>query len=181
MSETKPFLDNRIIDIVNTYLKSNADPDSGVTHHLSPEELRSKIDLTLPEEGCSMEDLYKTIDQYLTFSVRTGHRQFFNQLWSGFALPGFLGDVIASLANTSMYTYEVAPVAILMEKELIKRLGGLCGFEDSDGLFVTGGSNGNLQAMMIARNHTVPHVKNAGFQDADKLIAFVSEDAHYSF
>jgi glutamate/tyrosine decarboxylase-like PLP-dependent enzyme len=181
VSETKPFLDQRIIDIVNNYLINNTDPKSIVTHHLPPEELCSKLDLTLPEEGCSMDDLYKTIDLYLTFSVRTGHRQYFNQLWSGFALPGFLGDVIASLANTSMYTYEVAPVATLMEKELIKKLGGLCGFKNPDGLFVTGGSNGNLQAMMIARNHKAPHVKSDGFRKVGHLIAFVSEEAHYSF
>jgi len=181
LSDTKPFLDQRFIDIINTYLKSNTDPESIITHHIPPEELHSKIDLTLPEQGCSVDDLYKVLDQYLTFSVRTGHRQFFNQLWSGFTLPGFLGEVIASLANTSMYTYEVAPMATLMEMELIKKLGGICGFENPDGLFVTGGSNGNLQAMMIARNRTVPHVKSAGFRNAIELIAFVSEEAHYSF
>jgi len=181
VSDTKLFLDQRFLDIVNSYLKSNTDPESSVTYHLPPEELRSKLDLTLPQEGCSMDDLYKTIDLYLTFAVKTGHRQYFNQLWSGFALPGFLGEVIASLANTSMYTYEVAPVATLMENELIKKLGGICGFKDPEGLFVTGGSNGNLQAMMIARNHAVPQVKNAGLQNADELIAFVSEEAHYSF
>lgn len=181
MSDSKPFLDHRVFDIVNNYIKSNADPESVVTHHLPPHELRSQIDLTLPEEGCSMDDLYNSIDQYLEFSVRTGHRQYFNQLWSGFALPGFLGEVIASLANTSMYTYEVAPVATLMEKELIKILGGISGFENPDGLFVTGGSNGNLQAMMIARNRAFPQIKNEGFQNSEKLIAFVSEEAHYSF
>lgn len=181
MTQSKPFLDQKVIDIINTYLQSNSDSESIVTHHLSPDKLRSKIDLTLSEKGCSMDDLYKTIEEYLTFSVRTGHRQYFNQLWSGFSLPGILGDVLASLANTSMYTYEVAPVATLMEKELIKKLGDLCGFEDSDGLFVTGGSNGNLQAMMIARNRAVPEIKSEGFPNSTELVAFVSEEAHYSF
>ncbi|MFC2164638.1 pyridoxal phosphate-dependent decarboxylase family protein [Acidobacteriota bacterium] len=181
MSDTKQFLDQRVIDIINDYLQDNADPESIVTHHLPPNELRSKIDMTLPEQGCSLDDLYKILEQYLTFSVRTGHRQYFNQLWSGFALPGFLGEMIASLANTSMYTYEVAPVATLMEMELIQKLGGMCGFKNPEGLFVTGGSNGNLQAMMIARNRTVPEVKTTGFQNPAGLIAFVSEEAHYSF
>ena len=181
MTDPKPFLDQKVLDIINTYLQSNTDPESRVTHHLSPNKLRSKIDLTLPEKGCSMDDLYLAIDQYLAFSVRTGHRQYFNQLWSGFALPGFLGEVIASLANTSMYTYEVAPVATLMEKELIIKLGEMCGFENPEGLFVTGGSNGNLQAMMIARNRAVPHIKKEGFLNAKELVAFVSEEAHYSF
>jgi len=104
MSETKSILDQRVIDLVNTYITNNANPKTKVTHHLPPEKLRSQIDLTLPEHGCSLDELYKTIEQYLTFSVRTGHRQFFNQLWSGFTLPGLLGELFASLANTSMYT-----------------------------------------------------------------------------
>ena len=181
MAETKSILDQKVIDLVNTYLTNNANPETKVAHHLPPEKLRSQIDLTLPENGCSLDELYKTIEQYLTFSVRTGHRQFFNQLWSGFTLPGLLGELFASLANTSMYTYEVAPVATLMEKELIIKLGGICGFENPEGLFVTGGSNGNLQAMMIARNRALPHVKSEGYSNAAELIAFVSEEAHYSF
>jgi glutamate/tyrosine decarboxylase-like PLP-dependent enzyme len=181
VAETKPILDQRVIDLVNSYIISNADPETKVAHHLPPENLRSQLDLTLPELGCSLDELYGAIDQYLAFSVRTGHRQFFNQLWSGFTLPGLLGDLIASLANTSMYTYEVAPVATLMEKELIKKLGGICGFENPEGLFLTGGSNANLQAMMIARNRALPHVKSEGYRNSNKLIAFVSEEAHYSF
>ena len=181
MSETNSFLDQRAIDLVNSYISSNTNPETKVAHHLHPEILRSQIDLTLPENGSTLDALYETIEQYLTYSVRTGHRQFFNQLWSGFTLPGLLGELFACLANTSMYTYEVAPVATLMEKELIKILGGICGFENPEGLFVTGGSNGNLQAMMIARNRALPHVKSEGYNNAAELIAFVSEEAHYSF
>ncbi|UCE40098.1 MAG: aminotransferase class V-fold PLP-dependent enzyme [Candidatus Aminicenantes bacterium] len=181
MSDVESFLDQRVIDLVNSYITSNANPETKVTHHLPPEKLRSKIDLTLPENGSSLDELYLTIEQYLNFSVRTGHRQFFNQLWSGFTLPGFLGEIIASLANTSMYTYEVAPVATLMEKELIKKLGSICGFKNPEGMFVTGGSNGNLQAMMIARNRALPFVKSHGYKDSPELMAFVSEEAHYSF
>ena len=181
MSVTNSLLEQRAIDLVNSYITSNANPEAIVAHHLPPETLRSQIDLTLPENGCALEELYETIEQYLTYSVRTGHRQFFNQLWSGFTLPGLLGELFACLANTSMYTYEVAPVATLMEKELIKKMGGICGFENPEGLFVSGGSNGNLQAMMIARNRALPHVKSEGYRNAAELIAFLSEEAHYSF
>jgi glutamate/tyrosine decarboxylase-like PLP-dependent enzyme len=181
VTETKSFLEQRVLDLVNTYIKNNANSDTMVAHHLSPEELRSQIDLSLPEDGCILEELYDTIEEYLKFSVKTGHRQFFNQLWSGFTLPGLLGELITALANTSMYTYEVAPVATLMEKELINKMGGICGFENPEGLFMTGGSNGNLQAMMIARNRVLPSVKTEGFENATELIAFVSEEAHYSF
>ncbi|MEE8377274.1 MAG: hypothetical protein V3R45_02780, partial [Candidatus Aminicenantaceae bacterium] len=104
MDKKKPVFDQRVIDIINDYIKKNDNPNTPVTHHLSPDELRQKIDLSLPEDGCSSEELYGIVEKYLFFSVRTGHRQFFNQLWSGFSFPGFLGELFTSLSNTSMYT-----------------------------------------------------------------------------
>jgi len=181
MDKKKPVFDQRVIDLVNNFIINNQHPDTPVTRHFSPEELREKINLSLPEEGCSLEELYDLIEQYLVFSVRTGHRQFFNQLWSGFFFPGFLGELFTSLSNTSMYTYEVAPVATLMETELIKKMGAICGFDNPEGLLMSGGSNGNLQAMMIARNRALPHLKTEGFSNPAKLTAFISEDSHYSF
>lgn len=181
MDKKKPVFDQRMIDIVNNYIEKNDNPNTPVTHHLCPDELRQKIDLSLPEDGCSLEELYGIIEQYLSFSVRTGHRQFFNQLWSGFSFPGLLGELFASLSNTSMYTYEVAPMATLMEIELIKKMGAICGFENPEGLLLSGGSNGNLQAMMIARNRALPNLKKEGFPDSTRLTAFISEESHYSF
>jgi glutamate/tyrosine decarboxylase-like PLP-dependent enzyme len=175
------YLDEKVLKLVNDYIRENQDPQTPVTHYLPPEELADRLDLELPEEGSSLEDLYGTLAEYLKYSVRTGHRQFLNQLWSGYALPGLLGDLFTSLTNTSMYTYEVAPVATLMEQELIQRMGRLAGFMDPEGLFLTGGSNGNLQAMLIARNHVLPDVKQKGFPKAHSMLAFVSEESHYSF
>ncbi len=181
MSDKHPVLDGRFLGLINAYLDQNLDPETRVTEFCSPEEMRSCLDLNFPAEGCTLDELYKTIDEYLRHSVRTGHPQFTNQLWSGFTLPGFLGDVFTSLTNTSMYTFEVAPVATLMEKELITKMGRLAGFKDPEGLLLTGGSNGNLQAMMIARNRAVPDLKRRGCVGNKILTAFVSEEAHYSF
>lgn len=181
MSENSKYLDEKIIKIVNDYIQKNQDPQTPVTHFLPPKELAEKLNLQLPEEGCSLDDLYSTIAEYLQYSVRTGHKQFLNQLWSGYSLPGLLGDLFTSLTNTSMYTYEVAPVATLMERELILKMGGLVGFKDPEGLFLTGGSNGNLQAMMIARNRALPDLKQRGYVPSQSLSVFVSEESHYSF
>jgi glutamate/tyrosine decarboxylase-like PLP-dependent enzyme len=68
-----------------------------------------------------------------------------------------------------------------METELIKKMGAICGFENPEGLLLSGGSNGNLQAMMIARNRALPNLKKEGFSDSTRLTAFVSEESHYSF
>ncbi len=181
MDKKKSVFDQRVIDLVNDYLKKSKNPETPVTHHLSPEELRQRIDLSLSEEGCLFEELLESIEQYLSFSVSTGHPQFLNQMWSGFSFPGLLGELFTSLTNTSMYTYEVAPVATLMETECIKKMGAICGFEKPEGLLLSGGSNGNLQAMLIARNRTFPNLKKEGFSSSQNLTAFVSEESHYSF
>lgn len=171
----------RLASVIGEYLVMVRDPDADVARILPPDQLRERLDFSLSEKGCGTDDLFRTVRQYLEHSVKTAHRQFFNQLWSGFSMPGFIGDVIASLANTSMYTYEAAPVATLMEKELIRKMGGLAGFENPEGLFVTGGSNGNLLALLLARDRILPNVKQAGFPQAVRLTAFVSDQAHYSF
>jgi glutamate/tyrosine decarboxylase-like PLP-dependent enzyme len=179
--ETERLLDKKIIGIINDYIKKNSDLRFPVTYCLSPEEIRNKMDTFLQEEGCTHEELYRHIEDYLEYSVKTGHRQYFNQLWSGFSLPGFLGDIITSLTNTSMYTYDVAPVASTLETDLIEKMGKAVGFRDPDGIFVTGGSNGNLIAMLIARNLKFPDVRTHGFPNNTRLKAFVSDQAHYSF
>ena len=121
------------------------------------------------------------LDKYLEYSVKTGNKQFVNQLFSGFNFPAFIGEVFTTLANTSMYTYEVAPVATMIETEMIKLMNSYTGYDDGDGIFVSGGSNANLIAMFSARNKVFPEGRFIGYDRNLKLTAFVNEQAHYSF
>jgi glutamate/tyrosine decarboxylase-like PLP-dependent enzyme len=155
--------------------------DRPVVRYLSPDALKAAVDLTLPAEGVAGEELIRDIETYLHYSVDTAHGQFVNQLYGGFNFPAFIGEVIAALTNTSMYTYEVAPVATLIEMALIRKLNGLVGFENGGGTFLTGGSNANLIAMFSARNKACPDINTKGACGCAKLTAFVSEQSHYSF
>ncbi len=155
--------------------------DRPVAEPLSPEALRDRLSLSLPAEGKPLNALAPDIASYLTHAVKTAHPSYFNQLWGGFSAACFMGDMLTSATNTSMYTHEVAPVATLIEKTLIAKMGELIGFENPEGQFTTGGSNGNLMAIAIARHQAMPHLKKEGTTGAPKLVAFVSEEAHYSF
>ena len=148
---------------------------------LDPGELRQQLPLDLPAEGKSLENLKTDIATYLAYAVKTAHPNYFNQLWGGFSTPCFMGDMLTSATNTSMYTYEVAPVATLIEKTLIAKMASLVGFSESEGQFTTGGSNGNLMAMAMARHQVMPALKQEGMVNGPRLIAFVSANAHYSF
>lgn len=171
--------DQDLIDKMGCFIKEHLSKntyDYPVVDYQSADNLREKFDFSLPDISGNSQILLDSIEQYLKFCVKTGHPQFFNQLWSGFNLPGFIGEVLSCLTNTSMYTYEVAPVATLIEKSLIEKVINLIGFpETADGTFVTGGSNGNLLAILIARNKFL----DQGYK-LDDLCVFYSEKSHYS-
>jgi glutamate/tyrosine decarboxylase-like PLP-dependent enzyme len=171
----------RAFDLVRSYIREKDDPAAMVVDYRSPSELADRIDLDVADRGVSDEEFLELVEEYLQYSVRTGSRRFLNQLYGGFNLPAFIGDVITSLANTSMYTYEVAPVATEVEHRMIALLNRYVGYRDGDGTFLTGGSNANLVAMFTARNRALPGCREDGYDRGRKLTAFVSDQAHYSF
>lgn len=81
------------------------------------------------------------------------------------------------------YTYEVAPVFTLMERELIERSLALVGYPPiphADGIMCPGGSISNIFAMMMARFYRIRTVKSTGVSDISPLACFTSESSHYS-
>ena len=167
---------NKAVSMVNKYLASN----SKVVNYQTANVLKEKLDLTLPDDGVALEELIPVVESYLQYSVRTGSTQFFNLLFSGYSIPGILAEMVTSASNTTMHTYEVAPVATLMEIELIKKLNSLVGFNEGEGLMVTGGSNANMIGMLCGRHQVLPEAKFKGLGN-HQLLAFVSEQSHYSY
>ena len=100
---------------------------------------------------------------------------FFKLLYFGRNNPALLGDWITSLSNANMHTYQMSPVATLMEQELITQWNRLVGFTSSsqtgDGVMVSGGSQANLIGMMMARHHVCPDIKTKGLGNRS-LVAF---------
>lgn len=162
------------------YIRKNND-EQPVVNYRDPASLQQFLQPTVGDEPAGEEEFLKMIDQYLEFAVKTGNKQFLNQLYSGFNFPAFLGDVLTTLTNTSMYTYEVAPAATIIEKEMIALMNSYAGYPDGDGIFLTGGSNGNLVAMFTARNRMLPESRFHGYNRDENLVAFINEQAHYSF
>ena len=179
-SEEGKYLD-ALLKLISKYIKTINDSHSLVIDYQSPEDLKEAFDLPISEVGTSFDEIISAAESYLDNSVKTTNKFFFNQLYGGFNIIAILGEIITSLTNTSMYTYEVAPLATLIEKELIGKMNGCVGFHHGTGQFVTGGSNANLIAVLCARNKAIPGVKENGLRLEKALTMFVSDQAHYSF
>ncbi len=172
---------NGFFGIVEQYINSLNALERKVVDYKTPSELKKMINFTISSQGEDYQNIFQYINSYLDYSVATGNKQFFNQFYSGFNLPAFMGEVLTAISNTSMYTYEVAPVATLIEMEMIKKMSEIVGFNNGDGIFVTGGSNANLIAMFSARNKLFPEIMSIGMKHLPQMSLFVSDQAHYSF
>ena len=155
------------------------DEDGKVKPSLPMKSLRRTLDVTLPLEGHGMNRVLDDLDTYIQQSVKTHKPEFMNPLWGGLSLPALAGEMIASATNNSMYTFELSPMGTLIEQALIERMCEMVGFSDGFGTMTTGGSNGNMLGMLCAREQAIPGSTKLGF-DGTKMVAFVSEESHYS-
>lgn len=64
--------------------------------------------------------------------------------------------------NGSMYTYEMAPVAVIMEKTFFNFYKSLLKWDKVDGMFTPGGSLANLYGLLLARHNKYPSSKEDG-------------------
>ena len=129
---------NQLCERVLGYLNA-ADKPGKVVDYAPAESLSKTTDVHLPLEGRGADAVFDDIDEFLRLCVKTNRAEFMNPLWGGLSTTGFAGEVIAALTNTSMYTYELAPFATLIEQAILKRMGELVGFSGGAGTLATGG------------------------------------------
>ncbi|KAK2577308.1 hypothetical protein KPH14_003439 [Odynerus spinipes] len=153
-----------------------------VVEWVEPKVLPSLVDLTLPLNGVSHEELLTLARDIIKYSVKTGHPHFINQLYSSVDPYGLVGQWLTDALNPSVYTYEVSPVFSLMENELLREMRTIVGWENGrgDGIFCPGGSLANGYAINLARHYKFPEFKEIGSSQLSRLVVFTSEDAHYS-
>ena len=177
-AELTQFLDE-LVSRIQTYVDSSERSDEKAVEFLNARSRMKSTDLVLPLEGRGSQSILDDIDNFLRQCVKTNRPEFMNPLWGGLNIAGFAGEVIAALTNQSMYTYELSPIATLIEKAIIERMMEIVGYSEGFGTLTTGGSNGNMLGMLCARQAINPMSTLTGF-DGSKYVAFVSSEAHYS-
>ena len=178
-AETETFL-VAVVKVLLEYLKEQADPESKVLDFHHPDELRKHFDFHIPDDPRELETLIEDCRLALKYQVRTGHPRFYNQISCGINIVSLAGEWLTAAANTNMFTYEIAPVFILMEREVLQKMWELIGWTEGDGIFAPGGAISNLYAVNAARHHFFPRCKALGMGDSPRLAMFTSEDSHYS-
>ncbi len=164
-------------DIASEHLRQEyAQP---VSKYREPQEWLEGLDITLGDHGMKHDDMIGALREIIAATPKTSTTRFFNQLFGGRQSKAMLGDLIAVLLNSSMYTYKAGGPQILIEQEILSQVRNLLGWdENSSGTLAAGGSMTNLMGMQMARDRAQPAARTTGL--SGKVIAYTSAECHYS-
>jgi L-2,4-diaminobutyrate decarboxylase len=90
-------------------------------------------------------------------------------------------DFVSALLNNGMAVYEMGPVSTAMEHNVLRWMAGQLGFpEGASGVLTSGGSAGNLTALLAARQAKAGYdAWGGGASAGPPLTVLVAETAHY--
>uniref|UniRef100_A0A1I8FA17 Cysteine sulfinic acid decarboxylase n=1 Tax=Macrostomum lignano TaxID=282301 RepID=A0A1I8FA17_9PLAT len=137
--------------------------------------------LEIPVEPRDLEQILSDCKETLKYAVKTGTRASSTSSRRALTSSPWLREWLTAATNTNMlFTYEIAPVFVLMEEVTLQKMREHIGWESGDGILAPGGSISNLYAAMVARYNRFPEVKMRGMRAVPELAMFTSKDAHYS-
>ena len=171
---------HKLVDTLSDYLKAIMNgKDWPVLPWYDPDVLTEMFSFeTGGGENESFEDYTKRIIKY---SHHLHHPHYIgHQVTSPLPLTALI-QLCTALLNNGAAVYEMGPVAMAMEKNIVKLIGGKVGYTGNfDGIFTHGGSAGNLTAMLAARQVMSDYnIWEDGVKGNRKTGFIVSDQSHY--
>lgn len=140
--------------------------------------LSETLGRTSLDEGLTLDETWRALDEALKGTPSTSHPQFLNQLFGGRVSVAVAAEMLMPVVNSSLYTMKAAGAQVLVENQVLSWMLAKAGWQ-GEGAFVPGGSAANLVAMALARHERYPDFRDNGPQ-GEPLIAYTSAEGHYS-
>jgi len=155
-------------------------PFSGVTPaRLAPEVDRVDLDRPLTDPAAALDELESV---YLRDAVWFHHPRYLAHLNCPVVIPALLGEAVLSAVNSSLDTWDQSAGGTLIERRLINWTADRIGLgPTADGVFTSGGTQSNLQAMLLAREEALAAAVARPREDLlPRLRILTSEAGHFS-
>ncbi len=170
---------HRLVDLLADHLEASynqADPI--VLPWMDPDKRLQKWQNDL-DQSFDFDPFWKdTINE----TIHIHHPKYLgHQVCASLPLAG-LGEMLNGTLNNGSAIYEMGPVSTAMERVVIDWLSGAMGYPDeASGVLTSGGSLGNLTALLAARQHQSGYDHwTEGKRDGFHPAIMVSEESHYS-
>lgn len=160
------------IERVAAKLATTTKPFTGVgVDALSPRIDAIDLDKPLLDTTAVLDELE---DVYLRDAVYFHHPRYLAHLNCPVVIPAVLGEAVLSAVNSSLDTWDQSAGGTLIERKLIDWTTARIGLGPvADGVFTSGGTQSNLQALLLAR-------EEAKADSLADLRIFASEVSHFS-
>ncbi|MFO7620745.1 MAG: aminotransferase class I/II-fold pyridoxal phosphate-dependent enzyme [Bacteroidales bacterium] len=172
---------HKVIDLLSDYLKEVVNrPDTPVLPWTDPDELAERY--TESFRTGNEEPFIDYIKEALERSNHLHHPRYIGHQVTSPLPHVALAQLCTTLLNNGAAVYEMGPVAMAMEKNLIRLFSGMIGYDEkADGIFTHGGSAGNLTAMLAIRQVKSAHnVWEEGVMKELRTGFMVTDQSHYS-
>lgn len=170
-----------IVDILADYLeKAKSGNLDNVLPPVSPEEMLNSWSGEFPNDPS--HDFISLVKKTIDLSNHLHHPRYIgHQVTSPLPLAAIC-SLVSSLLNNGNAVYDMGPATTIMEKKLISWMSSLIGHKQTgDGFFTSGGTLGNLTALLAARQAKTGYdIWSEGVSETGKLVFLVSEQCHYS-
>ena len=166
------------VERVADRLAATRRPFTGITpQELAPVVAAVDLDRPLGDSSAALDELQ---DVYLRDAVYFHHPRYLGHLNCPVVIPAVVGEAVLSAVNSSLDTWDQSAGATLIERKLIDWTAGRIGLGPSaDGVFTSGGTQSNLQALLLAREEATAGDWD-GPADLSRLRIFSSECSHFS-
>ncbi|HMF55114.1 MAG TPA: aminotransferase class V-fold PLP-dependent enzyme [Pyrinomonadaceae bacterium] len=147
------------------------------------EELSNLFTKKLSSEGEPVEKLMEDCRRIVEKSRHNGHPRFWGYVASPSTPVGAYADLIASALNQNVTSWRSAPAATMIERQVVRWLGSLIGYdENAHGLLTSGGSLANLNALYVAhRVKSSEEVSQFGLWNTGApMTVYASDQVHFS-
>ncbi len=166
----------------DTYVDPEKDPV--LPYHTKQEMVDAFFEAEPPQLGMGLENALKDFrERILSASVKTWHPLFLNQMFAGSSFAAIVGDLLISMMNPTLATWEMSPAGTVIERSAAQWMAHLLGMpKGSSGIFLPGGSMANLMALTVARNTRLGQdVGRVGLARLNERgVILCSEACHYS-
>lgn len=173
----------RVLDLLARQLEPGRD-GAPVMPRDRPVDLAARFPSNFGDDGDGR--LLEHIERAIASSTRLHAPRFVGHQVATPLPAAALCDLVASFMNNGMAVYEMGPAASAMERAVLQWMARTVGLpeESSSGVLTSGGSVGNLTALLAARQAQAKRIGfdawRRGLKGGPQLVVLVAETAHYS-
>jgi L-2,4-diaminobutyrate decarboxylase len=172
---------HKLVDILSDYLKRTLKGEEKTVLPWNEPDKLAEI-FSFDSGSGENEPFENYIERVLEYTNHLHHPHYVGHQVTTPLPVTALVQFCTSLLNNGAAIYEMGPVAMAMEKNLVTYFGSMIGFEAGyDGIFTHGGSAGNLTAMLAIRQNMCDYnIWEEGVKESRKPGFIISDQSHYS-